>query len=171
MEVVSWKWWISDVFSVMEICGSSTSHYQPDSKIARCSSTLAYQQDSKIARCSSTLRSPSSSSYWAPPTPIGMPAFQKVSIFLSSSLALILYWFYILAADWGTDMMYWEFLGLCGLTSNWIHLSHILGTLTFQPDWFWIGDSSCWCAFVGQCCWLVLWADGAVWWIVCRIGM
>ena len=65
------------------------------SKIARCSSTLNYQQDSKIARCSSTLRSPSSWSSWAPPTPIGMPAFQIVSIFLSSSLALILYWFYI----------------------------------------------------------------------------
>ena len=143
------------------------------SKIARCSSTLNYQQDSKIARCSSTLRSPSSSSYWAPSTPIGMPAFRIVSIFLSSWLhdALLVLVLYILAADWGTDMMYWEFLGNCDLTSNWIHLSHILSTLTFQPDWFWIGDSSCWCSFVGQFYWLVLWADRAVWWIVWRIGM
>ena len=142
--MVSWKWWISNVYCVMEICGSSTSHYQPDSKIARCSSTLAYQQDSKIARCSSTLRSPSSSSCWAPPTLIGMPAFQIVSIFLSSSLALILYLFYTLAADWGRDMMYLEFLGHCCLTCNWIN-----PFLGFQQDLFWIGGWSCWCSFVG----------------------
>ena len=151
MEVVFWKWWISDVCSVMETCGSSISHYQPDSKIARCSSTLAYQQDSKIARCSSTLRSPSSSSYWAPPTPIGMPAFQKVSIFLSSSLALILYWFYILAADWGTDMMYWPGSSwataawlLVGFTCSWVFNKTYSELVT--------GQWSCWCSFVGQFC-------------------